>query len=638
MLIKLPVKIFAAVILFLLFGIVFVACTAKEEEENTTAAPLLVSTTQQQDNADIGSSVTAPAESDSKKDSVDTYINLDNGNTTINGKGVSFNNGTLTITQSGTYSLKGELTDGKILVNITEEDKKVKLILNGVSISCSTDAPIYIENSPDETVIILASGSVNNLSDTSREIPSDESTDYATAVIYAKDDLQIEGNGTLNITANFNKGIFSKNDIDIRGGTINITSVDDGIRGKDSVEISDGIVNITCGGDGIRTSETEEADKGEIDISGGIINITADLDCIQAVSHINISGGTFNLVSDNGAVGTVNIQSGPGENKGGPGGRGEFFVPPGGGYGAYPPPDSSFNEAQSEDEPSRKGIKSDTFLNITAGSFVISSTDDTLHSPEINIDGGTFSLSSDDDAIHADEILTVNGGTIDIPISFEGIESKVININGGYITLISSDDGFNAAGGTASTDSGEAGFGMGGDPGGMGNPMEADYSCEINITDGYVFMNASGDGVDSNGNVNQSGGTVIVFGPTNSSNGALDYGGAYTISGGTLLATGAAGMAQSVTGDGVDVLAFTYSCQANVLNAILDENGNSLIGFCSPKSFGTVVFASDKVKENETYDVYSGGSYSTKGENGVYTDGEYTAGELVGSLDKHTQK
>ncbi|MBR3817502.1 MAG: carbohydrate-binding domain-containing protein [Clostridia bacterium] len=595
----------------------FSACTNQKATRESNDSLIASSNT-------ASSSITAQAvEGDTQtKEKIDTYIIFDDIYTTVNGNGADFQNSILTITQSGTYSLTGTLSDGKIYVNITEEDKKVKLILNGVHINCSSDAPVFIENSPKETVLILAEGSVNNLSDTAREIPADENADYATAVIYSKDDLQIEGGGTLNVTANFNKGIFSKNDIDIRGGIINIESVDDGIRGKKSVEISDGTLNITSGGDGIRTNETAEEGKGSIEISGGSITVSSDLDCIQSVVDISISGGTFNLTSNGGSTGVASssrdefgMGGRPGGMGGGPGGMGSG---PGGFnmYGGMTPPDSSADESSAEDTPSTKGIKADGKITVSGGTFTISSTDDALHAVNLDISGGSFSVRSDDDGFHADEALNIRGGEIGIDFSFEGVEGKIINIYGGAVKVTSSDDGFNAAGDTD--------LGM--------NPMAADYSCEINVTDGYVFINASGDGVDSNGNVNQSGGTIIVFGPENGANGALDYGGTYTVSGGTLLATGSAGMAQSVTGDGIDVLAFTYSCSADVLNAITDSKGNSLIGFVSPKQFGTVVFASDRIKSEESYDVYSGGSYSAEATDGVYLSGEYSKGEFVGTL------
>ncbi|MBQ8503239.1 MAG: carbohydrate-binding domain-containing protein [Clostridia bacterium] len=619
---KLLIKPIALFIILSLLAFIFSSCGNKNGDSDTTTeeAPILSTTAGETTTKNTTLSAEA-GNTDGIK--IDTYIILDNEHTTISGSGATFENNILTINQSGTYSLEGTLTDGKIYINSPDEEKKVKLLLNGVSVSCSTDAPLFVENSPKETILILADGSVNNFSDTAREVPTDENADYATAAIYAKDDLQIEGTGTLNVNGNFNKGIFSKNDIDIQDGNINITSVDDGIRGKESVEILGGTINITAGGDGIRTNETEEAEKGNIEISGGTITIASELDCIQSVKDLTVTGGIFKLTSNGGATETASTSDsmgdmgGMGPMGGGGGGRGGK----GGGmfdmYGAgQRPGDSSASEAENEDTPSTKGIKADGKMTISGGEIIVSSVDDCIHAINIDIIGGTFNLKSDDDGVHADETVTISNADINVNYSYEGIEGTVINIDSGSVSVVAADDGFNAAG----------------DSGSSMNPMAADYSCEINVSGGYIHIDADGDGVDSNGNVNQTGGTIIVFGPQNGGNGALDYGGTYTVSGGTLLALGAQGMAQSVSGDGVDVLAFTYSCQADTLNTITDKNGNSLIGFKSPKSFGTVVFASDKIKQGETYSVYSGGEYSTDGENGVWLEGEYTKGTLVGSL------
>ncbi len=603
--------------------LLFILTSCKSKSEDNTTEPPVLSTTQSTVSTEKETSKKSTADS-SLSDKIDTYIVLDDSNSIINGNGASFENNILTITQSGTYSLEGTLSDGKILINSPDEAKKVKLVLNGVTVSCSTDAPLFIENSPKETILILKDGTTNTFSDTERDVPTDENADYATATVYSKDDLQIEGNGTLNIKGNFNKGIFSKNDIDIRGGDLNIESVDDGIRGKDSVEISAGEINITCGGDGIRTNETQQEEKGSIIINGGIITVSSELDCIQSVKDITVTGGTLNLTSGGGATESISATDREGNDfhmgggnagppdRGNRGGKGGMF----GIYGGGPrPEDSSAVESENEDTPSVKGIKADGIITINGSDTVISSADDCIHAPDIKISNGAFSLKSDDDGIHADNSLEISGGDIDITYSYEGIEGKAINISDGNIKIKSTDDGFNAAGDTVSN-----------------NPMQADLSCEINIRGGRIHIDADGDGIDSNGNVNQSGGTVTVFGPASGANGALDYGGKYTVSGGTLLALGSQGMAQSVTGDSLEVLAFTYSCKADVLNTITDSQGNALIGFKSPKSFGTVVYVSDKLKSGESCSVYSDGSYNSEGENGVWLKGDYTKGTLVGTL------
>lgn len=588
------------------------ACGKNNGTDTPTSEPLVSSTSS---TAESTTRATTTAASGKNKD-YDTYIILDDEKTAINGKGADFNGNVLTISSGGSYHIKGSLTDGKIYVNTEDESKKVRLYLAGVDIYSSDDAPIYIESSPEETVIHLVSGTVNSLSDNGDRAVTEED-DLATAAVYSKDDLQLEGEGVLNIKGNFNKGIFSKDDIDIRGGVINIESADDGIRGKESVDISSGVISITCGGDGIRTSEEEEEDKGNILITGGEITIVSDLDGIQATADLEISGGKITVTADSGATGnTAQEEMMP---SGGRPGKPDDHKDKGGFiFTGKPPADSSAFDSEADSSPSTKGIKAEGTITLRDCDITVSSTDDSLHATEIIIDSGSLSLSSDDDGIHGDEKVTVNDGDIHIVKSYEGIEAKVININDGNIMLKSSDDGLNAADGSSSSK-------------GMGMP-QADASCKINISGGFLHINADGDGVDSNGSVDMTDGTVIVFGPQNGANGALDYAGLYTVSGGTLLALGSSGMAQNVTGDGVEVLAFNYQSSANNLHAIVDSEGSSLIGFNNPKSYSTVIFASDTLRQGEEYSLYSGGSFSTTGIAGVYLNAEYTPGSLVGAL------
>ena len=111
----------------------------------------------------------------------------------------------------------------------------------------------------------------------------------------------------------------------------------------------------------------------------------------------------------------------------------------------------------------------------------------------------------------------------------------------------------------------------------------------------------------------------------------MDYGGQFTVEGGTLLALGSAGMAQSVTGkDDVKVFAYNYSQQADVLSAVTNQKNELVIGFKSPKAYQTMVFACEDT--GDTYSLYEGGSISGEEYKGIYFDGEYKAGTLVGTL------
>ncbi len=296
-----------------------------------------------------------------------------------------------------------------------------------------------------------------------------------------------------------------------------------------------------------------------------------------------------------------------------------------------------FEDSASADEEgssSAKGIKADKALLINAGGFTLDCSDDSLHAVDVTVNGGEFTMKSDDDGIHADESFTLNAGSVVIANSYEGVEGRLINIRGGKLIAKSADDGFNAAASASSseqeTQQSDITFAR---MGGMGG-FDYDGSCLITMTDGYVILLSEGDGIDSNGSVEQSGGTLIVFGPTMGGNGALDYGGTYNITGGTVLATGSMGMAQSVTGNGVKVLNFNINGSEDYVYTIADENNSCKVAFVSQKSFQNVVFASDSLKENESYSVYSGGTVTGCSDNshGICFDGIYVPGELLSTL------
>lgn len=191
----------------------------------------------------------------------------------------------LNITEAGTYILSGETT-GQVTVNT---EGNVRIILNNATITSSEGAAISIENA-EKTVLELADGTTNIVEDAATR--SDEEIDGA---IYSSDDMIITGQGTLNVTANFEDGIVGKDDLWIESGTINVTSVDGGIRGKDSLTISGGTLTIDAGGDGIKSSNDTDLGKGQLTISGGEITITSGDDAVKAEQNIWITGGTLDV-------------------------------------------------------------------------------------------------------------------------------------------------------------------------------------------------------------------------------------------------------------------------------------------------------------------------------------------------------
>ena len=233
----------------------------------------------------------------------ETSIHLKGNTITSEGDNTpSINGNKVTITSSGTYYVDGKLSAGQIIVDIPDEKTDaatVKLVFKGVEITGANEAPVYIVNA-EKTSITLESGTTNILRD-------GENYTETGAVIDAKDDLTIKGDGRLEIYAQTYFGINCNNDLKINGSDLYVETVtEDAVRGKTSVSIKDGSIYIDSEGDGIKST------KGNVDISGGNISIKAKSDAVQAETTLNISGGDISACGGKGltALESVNITGG----------------------------------------------------------------------------------------------------------------------------------------------------------------------------------------------------------------------------------------------------------------------------------------------------------------------------------------
>jgi len=213
----------------------------------------------------------------------------------VSGNGVSVDGTTITITSEGTYIFSGTLNDGQIVVEAADTDK-VQIVLNGVTITNDDSACIYVK-SADKVFITLAKNSENTLQDTGSEYVQEDTETNVDGVIFSKDDITFNGDGTLNIKAGYANGIVGKDDVKFTSGTYNVTATGNALEGKDSIRIKDGTFNLISGSekDGIHTSNEEESGKGYIYIEGGEINISAEDDGIHAGTVLYIAGGTINV-------------------------------------------------------------------------------------------------------------------------------------------------------------------------------------------------------------------------------------------------------------------------------------------------------------------------------------------------------
>ncbi len=536
------------------------------------------------------------------------YIQLSVTNASLKGSGAAAKQGKITITAAGVYVISGKLENGQIVVDVQNKGT-VRLVLNGAEIKSSDNAPIYVKNA-GKTIISLEAGTENIITDGTKYTLEDSSTDEPSAAIFSKDNLVINGSGKLTVKANYNDGITSKDDLKITGGNIKITSVDDGLVGRDILAVKKGTITIEAGGDAIKSSNDEDNTKGIIAIENGTFNLKAEKDGIQAETAVLIADGSFNINSGGGSVnGTKKAEGNMRGARGPMGGKDNNF-------NRTPPTENdntnSDKTATAETETeSKKAIKAISDIGIAGGTFNIDSADDSIHSNNnAIIEKGNFTITSGDDGIHADATLSIKGGKINITKSYEGIESAVITISDGDIHVTSSDDGINAAGG-------------------------ADGSNKININGGYIVINASGDGLDANGSIYMTKGTVVAYGPTSNGNGVLDYDGTFDMTGGFLVAAGSSGMIQTPSDSSTQYsIEMTYPQiqAAGTLVNLQNSKGKSIATFAPIKDYQAVIISSPELKKGESYTLYSGGSSTTTATDGLYTNAKYENGTKVVSF------
>lgn len=483
----------------------------------------------------------------------------------------------VTITEEGIYLLSGSLKDGMIIVD-ADETAKVQLVLDNVEVSNSDGAAIYVRQA-DKVFITLAEGTVNTLSGGDSYVSIDDSN--IDGAIFAKSDLTINGRGSLNVTAVTGHGIVSKDDLKVTGGAVTVIAEGHGLSGKDSVRIAAGTgngqntadpavsLNITAGKDGIHSENADKEDKGFIYIEDGSITVVSEGDSISAGIYLQIDGGTFNLTSGKGS--------------------------------------SNKTVARDEDgsDISTKGIKAGGQMIINNGSFFIDSQDDALHSgSNLIVTGGQFDIATGDDGLHADETATVAGGTVNISTCYEGIEGNKVIISGGYIRLYATDDGLNAAGGRDGSGFG----GLFGRRSGGNSDGGNDGVSSLLISGGTIYVNAEGDGIDSNGTITVTGGEIYISGPESSANGAIDYESSAQITGGTLVAVGNSGMAMNFGDSSTQGSAMisTSNCKAGTEISLEDGEGNVLVSYTAESGFNSVVVSCPGMVQGGTYTVHVG--------------------------------
>jgi len=527
-------------------------------------------------------------------------IRLEGQTATASSDSVQIHGSTVTIREEATYVISGNL-NGMLVVD-APDTAKLQLVFQGVEITSETSAALYILGG-DKVFVTLAEGTENALVNAGSFAAIDENN--IDGVLFSKQDLTLNGSGSLTVTSPGGHGIVCKDDLVITGGSYVINAASHGLDANDSVRITKADLTIDAGKDAIHCENSDEAEKGFVYISGGAVKAEAEGDGISASSYMQILGGTLDLLVGGGS------ENGSKENSGG---YGDFMGGGPGGRPGKPGSDNSQNTETDENSTSMKGLKAANSLLISGGNFTINSADDAIHSDaSLIINGGTFTIASGDDAIHAEDTLTITAGKIDISESYEGLEALHIQVQGGEIQLVASDDGLNAAGGTdqSGTEGGRDGMfggGPGGRPGGgFGGGMSSNSDGTIVISGGTLYVNASGDGIDANGSLEITGGHTTVVGPTRGDTATLDYDVSATISGGTFIGTGASGMAQTFSDSEQGVVAVSVGNQAAGTEIILkDAKGNTVISYQPELDFAVVILSSPDIVKGQSYTITVG--------------------------------
>ena len=381
-----------------------------------------------------------------------------------------------------TYVLSGSTTDGSLTLS---GSYKCTVSPAGVTLTNPGGAAINITNSK-RIQLSAKNGTTNTLTDGSGE---------QKACIYSKGQLQLQGNGTLNVAGNLKHAIKSASYIEIKNLTLNITSaVGDGINCEEYLQMKSGTVTISgVGDDGIQcdlggttstgeTTDHEDEDTGNIYIEGGTLNVTATATAAKAVKSegdIRISGGTITCTTSGG--GSWDTDDSKTKAAACLSADGNMTI-------------SGGTLSLTSTGAGGKGISVDGTLTTTdgtvtiktSGNAVVASSSGTIStvSNSQQLDSYSTNYKSLPKGIKVDGAITINGGTMNITTTGaggEGIESKsTLTMTGGYVYASTADDGINS-------------------------------SSTMTISGGYIMVSSSGnDGLDANGNMNISGGNIFV--------------------------------------------------------------------------------------------------------------------------------
>ena len=238
-------------------------------------------------------------------------ITLNGDSVEFTGSGISVSGTQITLTEPGEYYVTGTLNDGTIFINTGASTEKISLILDSASITCLSGPAIYVQQA-EKLRLCMAEGTENTITSGTPDMADTFDDSRSGGAIFAEDDMDIKGPGSLTVYGYINNGVHCKDDIDVDGGTVTINAVNNGIRGSESVELNDGTLNITCGNDGLKATSLKTG-KGYVEINGGITSIACEGDGISASTDVIVTGGRTEIFAGKDTVkygGTIHVLSG----------------------------------------------------------------------------------------------------------------------------------------------------------------------------------------------------------------------------------------------------------------------------------------------------------------------------------------
>lgn len=235
-----------------------------------------------------------------------TEIEFSEDTVTISGNGAYYANGVLNIVYKGTYVLRGSY-NGQIKIDVDGDDK-VWLVLDGFSIYCEDSAAIYIKKA-DKVFLNLTAGSVNSI-ECGNEFSDEAVQDKIKAALFSKEDLTINGTGTLSVVGGYAHGIVCKDKLKITGGDISVKAKSDGIHVKDAVFFTEAKLVVSANDDAV-TVGNDDNTQGELYICSGSIEVTNAYEGIEAY-NILLDGGDLKISSKDDGINATSKDSGTG--------------------------------------------------------------------------------------------------------------------------------------------------------------------------------------------------------------------------------------------------------------------------------------------------------------------------------------